>query len=155
MALVCEIVRWALIVVTMGLMVYLAARGPEHWERMLGFTAARIHHEEMAEFYEDEGETPTANSCPLCIEYFRSYLRRSEDGSVEFYDDCSNCLVFEDTGRHLCQDTPWRAASEAWDFVVEKYGECGECGLVKWRQACKDEIAYLRGLLDKLEEETT
>lgn len=70
----------------------------EHWHRMYLGTHA-------------EGEAPYADDCALC----ECFLTEETDNATDELDlNCSGCPVYETTGQHGCDGTPWRQASRAW-----------------------------------------
>lgn len=85
-----------------------------------------------AEYYKDF--VVGASKCPLCV-MFNTYLRGS------FEPQCDGCPVFNATGQHGCQGTPYEAADDAKDDWLD--GGPSEPA----RAAAREEVAFLKSLL--------
>ena len=82
--------------------------------------------------------------CPLCEVY------------LDFKETCVGCPVAEDTGKPMCEGSPWRQVHNAFcDWLYEREFPCPDGGAKE--QSFKDkaiaafqaEIEYLKQLADK------
>ena len=93
----------------------------KHWQRALN----------------DSGESLGPHSCALCKIYFP--WQRPGTG-------CGSCPVKEKTGKDLCDDSPYLAASEAQDLVFEKTDPDDRLENAR-KQAIQAELDFLISLL--------
>lgn len=70
-----------------------------------------------------------ASKCPLCRLFHPIY-----DGDQQTH--CCGCPVAEHTGAPYCRSTPYRRAANARTQLA-------------WEEACEDEIAFLKSLLQE------
>jgi hypothetical protein len=102
----------------------------EHWKENLG-------HAKNAAF---KNVFIGRGSCALCKEYNR----------YEMTDDeirCLECPIYMETREQFCVDTPYEAVSSVIEAgTVERL----EPDLEALVDACLDEVAFLKGLLEKL-----
>jgi hypothetical protein len=101
-------------------------------------------------------EEPYSDDCALCQEFMvdpdeltseqYNWLLENEFSEDDIVDDnwCFGCPVFMKTGNHLCNNTPWREAKNAWNLRHD-YPD-------KWREEALKEIAFLVDLLPEPEE---
>lgn len=111
-----------------------------------------IAHHERAYANPLEEELGPEN-CHLCQLFFRDLNR---DHTQEKDPNCVGCPIFESTGKRYCESTPYMAAAELAEELVEEqkyYGEQDPLRLERFRLAEFNEIQFLKSLLPKENQE--